>query len=221
MFFHGKDHRIALDDFVFGSDTVSDLARRTEWDQNWGWPIRQYAKLLNYAKSNGIRIFGLNAPSRVTTFVEKNGIKGLLGRPGFPEVDLSDSEHRARFTSRRLSAAAVMASSNRQMKHAYEAQTMREEWMAGAVASQAKEMGGRGRVLAITGRNHVAGRRGVPERIDRRLDGWQSPLTVVMEDAQWDRQNRNSRPLVKHLPGPEEADWIWYMEQKKGCPLPI
>jgi len=105
MFDGTQDHKEALTDFVFGNDTLQDLARRTSWDQNWGWPIRHWAKLLNYAKANQMRIIGLNCPTKISNFVERKGIDGLLGKPRFPEVHLLDSVHRHRFFKERHSLA--------------------------------------------------------------------------------------------------------------------
>merc|ERR1719382_1677185 len=92
MFYHTKDHRRALEDFVFGDDDLSDLKRKTEWSTMWGWPMRHYAKLLNYAKANRIRVVGLNAPELVSDFIKRKGIEGLLNKPRFPEVDLNNHE---------------------------------------------------------------------------------------------------------------------------------
>jgi len=163
MFDGTRDHKAALNDFVFGSDDLGDLKRRTSWDQNWGWPILHWAKLLNYAKANQMQIIGLNCPSRVSDFVERNGISGLLGKPRFPEVDLLDPTHRHRFLKERHSQTVAEAPSEQTLSRIYQAQTLRDEWMAEQAAVHAQEMGGR--LVCIMGRKHVAGRRGVPNRI--------------------------------------------------------
>merc|ERR1719277_1761404 len=149
MFYNIKDHRQALEDFVFGTDTLQDLMRRTQWESTWGWPISNYAKLLNYAKAEGIRIVGLNAPERVSNFVKHNGIQGLLGKPKIPEMDLSNRNHLARFMAGplaedhriagtvRANQSAVLADLPLDLKRIYEEQILREEWMAAAVAGHA------------------------------------------------------------------------------------
>jgi uncharacterized iron-regulated protein len=216
MFEGPKDHSAALDDFVFGSDDIHDLKRRTDWDQEWGWPIWHWAKLLNYAKTNQIRIVGLNAPARVSEFIERRGIHGLLGRPRFPEVVLSDTAHLHRFLTEGPSRAAVSARSELELTRAYEAQTLREEWMASELAAHARTHGGR--ILSIMGRNHVAGRRGVPNRIHRRLQssGWAAPFTILLQGADWHPKD-SALPKCGDMPSIETADWLWYVEHKKGC----
>lgn len=214
MFDHTKDHKQALTDFIFGNDTLQDLRRRTDWDRRWGWPFVQHAKFLNFAKRHRIPLFGCNAPQVMTKFVETRGLHGLLGRPGIPSVDLSNEAHRDRFVSGKQSYAATMATSEQELQFAYEAQALREEWMAASAVSHARDRGGI--ILLITGRNHVAGRAGVPDRLHKRLHGWPKPSTVVMQGARWNTK-QGPLPLVENLPGPEEADWVWYMEHKKGC----
>jgi uncharacterized iron-regulated protein len=218
MFEGTKDHSAALNDFVFGSDDLHDLKRRTNWNQTWGWPIWHWAKILNYAKSNQIRVVGMNAPAKVSDFIERNGIHGLLGRPRFPDVDLSDSVHLEQFVTEKPSSAAVLARSELEMAHAYEAQTLREEWMAQSLASHSRKHGGR--ILSIMGRNHVAGRRGVPNRIHRRLQplDWVAPFTILLQGAEWHPKD-SALPKCADLPGTEKADWLWYVEHKKGCTL--
>jgi len=219
MFDGTQDHKKALTDFVFGSDSLEDLKRRTSWDQNWGWPIRHWAKLLNYAKANQIRIIGLNCPARVSDFVERNGIDGLLGKPRFPEVDLLDSVHRHRFLNERHSQILADGPSELRLSRAYQAQTLRDEWMAEQAAIYAQQMGGR--LLCIMGRSHVAGRRGVPNRIHRRLGdkiGWAAPHTIILQGAEWQSKDCDL-PTVhgRRLPDTDEADWVWYTEHNKGC----
>jgi len=221
MFDGTRDHEAALHDFVFGSDDLADLKRRTSWDQNWGWPIRHWAKLLNYAKANKMQIIGLNCPTRVSDFVESNGIDGLLGKPRFPEVDLSDAMHRHRFFKERHGLIVAEAPSKQTLSRQYQAQTLREEWMAEQAAGYAKATGGR--LLCIMGRNHVAGRRGVPNRIARRLGsehGWAAPYTIILQGAEWQSKDCNLPTIRGHsLPGIDEADWVWYTEHNKGCTM--
>jgi len=215
MFDGTQDHAAALDDFVFGSDSLSDLKRRTDWDETWGWRISHWAKLLSFAKANRMRVVGLNAPAKVSDFVERHGISGLLGRPRFPEVDLSDKAHWRRFLASRPGLAAARATTISELARAYEAQTLREEWMAQSIAAHAREAGGR--ILTIMGRNHVVERHGVPNRIQRRLGDWPAPFTVLLQGAEWDPKD-GSLPKCGKFPDESHADWLWYMEHLKGCP---
>jgi len=218
MFEHTKDHKAALNDFIFGEDDVPRLKHRTQWDERWGWPMHGKSKLLNYAKTHKIPVFGCNAPVELTRLVEKRGIADLIGRPGIPAVDLSNVAHRERFFAERQSSAAAVATSERELQNAYEAQTLREEWMAGSAAAHARER--QGIVLLILGRNHVAGRAGVPSRTHQRLSGWASPSTILMRGAKWNLK-KQAVPITPgvSLPSTAEADWIWFVEHKKGCPI--
>lgn len=216
MFDHTKDHKEALKEFIFGSMTLSELKRQTEMEKRWGWPIASKSKLMHFAKKHQITVFGCNAPLRVNRYIEEKGVDGLLGRPGMPQVDLSNMAHRERFFAERHSYSAAMARTEEELQHAYEAQAFREDWMASSVAAHAKER--EGLLLVIAGRNHVAGRLGLPCRVRQRLQGWADPLTVVMHGAEWNTKKRSLPMTDREWPDYSEADWVWYVEHKKGCP---
>lgn len=57
-----RQHQSLLDDYVFGSGTLSSLKTDTNWDKTWGHKLSHYAKILQYAKTHQIRVVGLNVP---------------------------------------------------------------------------------------------------------------------------------------------------------------
>lgn len=57
-----RQHQSLLDDYVFGSGTLSSLKADTNWDKTWGHKLSHYAKILQYAKTHQIRVVGLNVP---------------------------------------------------------------------------------------------------------------------------------------------------------------
>lgn len=52
----------ALDRYIFKHGDMRVLKVETQWDQTWGFDFNQYAKIFRYARENGIRLVGLNAP---------------------------------------------------------------------------------------------------------------------------------------------------------------
>jgi len=209
-------HSAALDDFVFGNDTPEDLRRRTSWDSSWGWSFDYYKELLSYAKAAGIRIRGISIPGAVGDAVERIGIDRLRGHKNFPEVDLSNAEHRERYLSIRFGDRAPTVDPA-EAQRAYEAQTLKEEFMAETVAVNARDQGGK--IMVIAGRDHIAGKRGVPDRIHRRLRAlnWGMPVTMALKGADWDTSGGRSIPLLEKAPGQQEADWVWFMKRHEGC----
>lgn len=47
------------------------------WKQTWGHPYSYYRPLLDYARDNGVRVFGLNAPRAVVRGVRTLGREGM------------------------------------------------------------------------------------------------------------------------------------------------
>jgi len=211
MFHSTAEHKEALADYVFGDDSLPDLLRRTSWRTTWGWPIENYAPILEFAKAKKIPVVGLNVPERVSVFVRENGIQGLVGRPGFPEMDFSDSKHLSLFVSQFVGGRhgqmdlpyTVLPED---LRKRYEEQVLREEWIARSATKIAKNSDGR--VLAVLGRNHIEGRAGVPDRIEKRLKGedWARPFTVLLQPRPGDQGY-----VHEHIPNTAVADWVWYL----------
>lgn len=213
MFHSTHDHNKALEDYVFGDDSLADLLKRTNWRTTWGWPIENYAPMLQFAKANKIRVVGLNAPERVSVFVRDNGIDGLVGRPGFPEMDFKNSRHLTQFVKMfvpgehgNLDMPYTVLPDG--LRKRYEEQVLREEWIADSISKTANHY--QGKFIAVVGRNHVEGRSGVPDRIERRLRGedWARPFTVALRGGSDDP---GFEPEM--TPTAKDADWVWYLGQ--------
>jgi len=219
MFGQTNQHRSALNDFVFGKDTLDDLQRRTNWDNTWGWPMVNYAKLLTYAKDSRIEIVPLNCPVAISRSVRLMGAGGFTRLPDFPTTDLSNEAHRLHFVETYFGSKADKVP-ERLKQRVYETQTIREEFMAAAASRHLQDKGGR--LMVVTGRSHIEGRFGVPDRIQRRFNEHGidcSPTTLLMQSADWHETDHNGvSPDVRTFPGTDVADWVWYTERVKESP---
>jgi uncharacterized iron-regulated protein len=220
MFGQTDEHRRALKDFVFGKDTLDDLQRRTNWNNTWGWPMVNYAKLLSYAKDSKIEIVPLNCPVAISRSVRILGAEGFTRLPSFPSTDLSNEAHRSHFVQTYFGNKADKVP-ERLKQRAYETQTIREEFMAAAASSHLQDKGGR--LMVVTGRSHIEGRFGVPDRIRRRFNEHgtdYSPTTLLMQSTDWHENDNNEvSPDIQTFPGTDVADWVWYTERVKEPPV--
>ncbi|CAM9891242.1 unnamed protein product, partial [Sphacelaria rigidula] len=123
-----------LDRYVYGHGDLRLLKVETQWDQTWGFDFNQYAKIFRYAREQGIRLVGLNAPSSLLYLVNKVGIEKLPKRimALLPEMDLGQVLHRQRFEDSINSFAGAHGGGMDigAMDRMYQAQTLWDEYMA-------------------------------------------------------------------------------------------
>jgi uncharacterized iron-regulated protein len=166
----------ALDRFNRGELDVDALDDAVDWKKAWGFDFGLYAPIFRTGRSRGAGFVALNAPRTLVRAVRERGVDGLDAgdRARVPELDLGDELHRRWFEG-------VFSSAGHPLKPAeldgfYRAQVLWDEVMAdGAVRAL---RGGARQVVVLAGAGHVALGRGVPQRIERRLDG-ERVLTVV------------------------------------------
>ncbi|MBM4280463.1 MAG: ChaN family lipoprotein [Deltaproteobacteria bacterium] len=175
-----------LDRFNRGDVPLDALADVLDWKKAWGFDFGLYAPIFAAGKAAGARFVALNAPRHLVRAVREKGVAGLGpdDRARVPELDLGDDLHRAWF-------AGVFSSAGHAMKAAdldgfYRAQVLWDESMADGAVRALRE--GARQVVVIAGAGHVARGRGVPQRVERRLDGEPVltfvPVTARADDAE-------------------------------------
>ncbi|MEJ2139453.1 MAG: ChaN family lipoprotein [Gammaproteobacteria bacterium] len=66
-----------LDRWSNGEFTESEFVEQAEWYKYWGYHWNYYRDIFNFARENGIRMYGVNTPREVVTAVRKKGFKDL------------------------------------------------------------------------------------------------------------------------------------------------
>lgn len=207
-----RQHQEALDNFVYDHGSLKDLKRETNWQETWGYDLSAYARILNYAHMNKIRLVGLNIPLPIVEFVASRGIRDLPSTVAkyLPEVDLSNTKHRKQF----VQAVNGMGSSHGQgnsmtLDHLYEAQALWDEYMAQSAALYLKSYPN-ALLMVVAGIGHVMGRVGIPNRIRSRTG--KEPFVISPFEVNWN--DDNGLPQVDVPPSKDECDWIWYTEHE-------
>lgn len=170
------DKQPALDSFNRGDLDVAGLGDAVDWKVAWGFPLALYAPLLSTGHERGARFIALNAPRDLVRALRTRGLTGLRPeeRALIPDLDLDDALHRQWFES-------VFSSAGHPLKPAeldgfYRAQVLWDEAMADR-AAHAILVDKAARVVVLAGAGHIAAGRGVPQRIERRLQ--EAVLTVL------------------------------------------
>lgn len=167
----------ALDRFSEGEIDVDGLFSALDWERTWGHDADLYREVLAVGQEAGARFVALNAPRALVRAVAKKGLDGLTDeeKAQLPELDLTDEVHRS-------SIEAVFkhhhppTGAGEAFERFYAAQVLWDESMADR-SVKALESGAQ-RLVVLAGVGHVAGYRGIPQRIARRRPGTRL-LTIV------------------------------------------
>lgn len=205
-----RQHQKALDRYVYLHGSLGLLKLETGWDDMWGYDFNNYTKIFRYARLNGIRLVGLNAPLPLVTLVRKQGLDGLPRELSalLPDIDLGNGRHRERFEAAIAEVAHVHPVSGDSLFRMYQAQTLWEEYMAESAANYLNKVGGK--LVLLAGSRHIEARDGIPDRAHRRLRG-AKPFTVVPLSVDWTAEGL---PNIDHPPGESFADWIYFTQKE-------
>ncbi len=157
----------ALDAYVAGDLDEAGMLDAVEWSERWGMDFALYRPLLEFARTNGLRVIALNARQELTRAVVREGLEGLSEalRSGLPELVLDDAAHRA-MVAEALAGHGAMDPAR--MERFYVAQVVWDETMAARIAETMAAPEAPRRIVVFAGRMHVERGLGIPRRAARR-----------------------------------------------------
>lgn len=199
---------------AWASGRMSDADFEAFWKKAWGFDFALYAPLLRYAKANGVRVVGLNAPRPLVSKVYRGGLAALTpaDRARLPAAiaQTADPDYLAYITE------AIRESHGNPPPAALakmlEAQAVWNETMGQGVADALAA--GADLVLVVAGSGHMVFRGGVPESAARRRAlaqavvlpwpdaGGRAPLPDMLRELR-----DPARALLKR------ADYFWLLAQ--------
>jgi uncharacterized iron-regulated protein len=173
--------QLPLDQFSRGEIDVDGLFAALDWERTWGHDAGLYRDMFTTGKEHEARFVALNAPRTLARAVAKKGVEGLSAeeRSHLPDLDLGDETHRAELESYFLQHHPP-GNAGAAFENFYAVQVLWDESMAERSVRARRE--GADRVLVLAGVGHVAGYRGIPQRILRRQPG-ATLMTVVPLDV--------------------------------------
>ncbi|MEW5913139.1 MAG: ChaN family lipoprotein [Thermodesulfobacteriota bacterium] len=180
------DHSVqpACDLLAAGKISVLEFARQAHWEEQWGFPLKLYATILEEVRKQGHRLVALNAPLAAVRQVARGGLKSLTPAQRAslaPSLDLSDPAYRAAM-ARQFRGHGVRGPQAQESFFA--AQVARDETMAHYLAQALEPWPDSGRrAVLLAGGGHLSHGLGLPPRILRRLPGVRL-LSVLPVSAQ-------------------------------------
>jgi uncharacterized iron-regulated protein len=210
----GWDGQAVLDRYLSTPEmNRQDFLDQVRWTQNWGGPFEDYEPLVQYARTQRLRLITMNPPKSLVRAVAKQGLD-----PARQSVELSqwnmdnetivdDPAYRARILQQLR--ACHDAGPDALYQTMYEASMVRDEGMARTIVSQVQQLRAgndpsAGPVVSYTGGGHIQYNLPVPKRVARRLDQHIRQLSIYMTSFEKDRIGDLKDMLKERI-----ADYVW------------
>lgn len=195
-----RESQPVLDEWQSGRMSDADFA--AFWQKAWGFDYALYAPLLSYAKANGIRVRGLNAPISLISKIYRGGLSSLspADRARLP-ARISPIAHAGYldYVTRALTEGHGEVSPERLARMLEAQQAWNETMGEGVIAALAE---GAPLVFVAAGTGHMLFRSGIAESVDRRAalpqsvvlpwpdGGGRSPLSDMLRELRDPAQGR-------------------------------
>jgi uncharacterized iron-regulated protein len=196
MEFFQQPFQAALDAFVAGEISESELLKRTEYFTRWRFDYRLYRPILRFAREHEIPLIALNLPKEITDQAGDGGIDSLSPEHAAQipaDIDRDVPQYRER-------VEAVFAmhpkDDDADFEHFLDVQLLWDEGMAARAAEYLRDHPDK-TLVVLAGTGHVEYGHGIPDRVARRID---VPGATVVSG--------NMRPF-----DPALADFILYPQR--------
>ncbi len=204
------DGQAGLDRYLKGAVTsTEDFLAESQWKNNWGGKYADYSPLVDFAKTHGVQLLGLNPPRPLVRKVAKKGLTAIGSDPAvqrwtipvpFPADDL---EYR-RVIYEQIERCHAGLSQEVYQK-IYEASVFRDEGMASVIATMVKvDASEPTTFVSYTGAGHIQYGLPIPKRVQRQLGVPVKHATVYLHAL--DPEHPED---VEHLIDEHIADYVW------------
>jgi uncharacterized iron-regulated protein len=183
-----RPYQPALDAYVAGDISLTELRQRTEYDDRWGYPWHYYAPILEFARRQGLPLIALNAPTEAVRLVGRKGL-GALQPEEFPTVPPAPEMDRGRGPYRDLLRRLYDSfhqghGSNAGFEFFFQAQVLWDETMADRIAQFHRDYPDT-QLVVLTGQGHVIYRYGIPSGVSRRQPTARQVTVLLSPPSAW------------------------------------
>ncbi|AFY72020.1 protein of unknown function DUF399 (plasmid) [Thalassoporum mexicanum PCC 7367] len=210
----------AVDDYLAGKIDETELLRKTEYEERWGYDWRYYAPLIRYAKEHNLPVIAMNTPTEITRKVAKAGLANLAEAeqvhiPPLEQVitDLDFAPNRGYrqmlgdifamhhhhhqdndSDSNPEANASKTSGKNDRFERFFAAQVLWDETMADSIV-QFHQRQPDYQILVIAGQGHIVYDYGIPSRVARRIEAItppaQTPQAAIKQEPSPHRPLKN------------------------------
>lgn len=204
------DGQAGLDRYLEGTVTsTEDFLAESQWKNNWGGKYADYSPLVDFAKTHGLTLLGLNPPRPLVRNVAKQGLAAIgndqEGQQWTIPVPFpaDDPEYRRVIYEQIEQCHAGL--SQEVYQKIYEASVFRDEGMASVIATTVKlDEPEPMTIISYTGAGHIQFGLPIPKRVRRQLGTSIKDVTVYLHAL--DPEHPED---VDHLINERIADYVW------------
>jgi uncharacterized iron-regulated protein len=203
-----RPYQFALDRYLSGTLSESELLTQTEYQKRWGFDWSFYAPIFRFAKAKSLPLLALNTPSEMTRKVARSGLDSLMTEdfkwiPPRSEIDLSSASYRKRMLETYESFHQGKGNSDG-FDRFFQAQVLWDETMAEAIAQYWLKHPDH-QIVVLVGQGHILFGEGIPSRVARRLKA------AGRKDVKQATVLLNPSEEIKAM-SPQAADFFWVSE---------
>lgn len=168
-----RPYQEAIDRYLQGEITETELIAETEYESRWGFPWEYYAEIVRFAKENQLPILALNTPTEITRKVAREGLEGLTEEeqayiPPFAEIKTDNLDYQQMVREVFELHQAAAHGSSLKFENFFLAQVLWDETMAETITEFVKE-NPLTQVVVLAGQGHIVYGYGIPSRVERRV----------------------------------------------------
>ena len=201
-----------LDDYARKLIDDAALMQRTGWAERWGYDFALYQPMVALAAERGMALLALNIAKELRKKVVDNGMDKLTAteRAEVPEIDLTDTEHRAWFDGIMAEMGGIEAHGSahgagdaggdeaaKRADRIYLSQVLWDETMADTAARWLAGAAGR-HVIILAGNGHCHDG-GIVRRMHRRGAAKVVSVLPIIDDGQGNVASELAQPMTDYL----------------------
>ena len=205
------DGQAGLDRYLNGEvTTIKDFLAESQWKNNWGGKYEDYSPLVDFARTHGLKLLGLNPPRPLVRKVAQKGLAGMGTDPDVKNWNIPDpfpaddpEYHQVIFEQIEKCHGGMPQEVYQKI---YEASVFRDEGMASVISTTMSKLGTSEprTFVSYTGAGHIQYGLPIPKRVQRQLGTPIKQVTVYLHAL--DPEHPED---VEHLIEEQIADFIW------------
>ncbi len=202
-----RPYQDALNQYLAGEITEAELIQKSQYNQRWGYPWENYAKILRFAQQNNLPILALNTPTEVTRKVAQEGLDSLTPEekqyiPPISEIQTEPDEYRQMLQEIYQQHHHSGKGNSAAFDNFFMAQVLWDETMAETIAKFIQASPDT-QVIVLAGKGHIVYDYGIPSRVQRRLNNQKLVHQTVIFQSPQQQPLSTDRSI---------ADFIWKHE---------